>query len=399
MVRLITMKKLCLIFLSLCLLLPSITLPIYGEEKKQQESSGELAASAKGVYLCENTTGKVIYARNEKEKLYPASMTKMMGLLLIFESLHDGKLQWDDSVTTSEYAASMGGSQVFLEVGETMSVEDMVKSICITSANDAMVAMGEKIGGTTEGFVEMMNEKAKELKLENTHFMNPTGLHDPDHYSCAKDMAIIARALIKEGKEDLLKITSTYDAYIREDSDAKFWLVNTNKLLKQYPGVDGLKTGFTTEALSCITTTAKKDGLRLIGVVMGEPSSKVRNKEMIQLLDYGFSQYEQSVLYKKGTTIQTQKVENGKPDTVDLVTMEDAVYVYQKGSTPKETKKEIILEQKELPYHKGKKIGYMKIEMSDGYIIQIDIAAGQDIAPLNFLDIFMKTFEDIFVNS
>ena len=292
----------------------------------------------------------------------------------------------------------MGGSQVFLEVNETMSVKDMIKSICIASANDAMVAMSEKVGGSVDGFVEMMNEKAKTLKLSNTHFANPTGLHDPDHYSCAKDMAIIARALIKEGGEELLKITSTYDAYIRENSDSKFWLVNTNKLLKQYPGVDGLKTGFTTEALSCITTTAKKDGLRLIGVVMGEPSSKVRNKEMIQLLDYGFSQYEQATLYKKGTKIETKKFENGKPATAGIVTLDDVSYVYQKGSQPKETKKEIKIDA-QLPYKANKKIGTMEITMSDGYHMQVPIGVDHDVVPLNFVDIFMKTFEDIFVNS
>ena len=387
------MKKICLLILCACMMLPVLTMPVKCVEKKEEPQTNVLAPSAKGVYLCENTTGKVIYARNEKEKLYPASMTKMMGLLLIFESLHDGKLKWEDTVTTSEYAASMGGSQVFLEVNETMSVKDMIKSICIASANDAMVAMSEKVGGSVDGFVEMMNEKAKTLKLSNTHFANPTGLHDPDHYSCAKDMAIIARALIKEGGEELLKITSTYDAYIRENSDSKFWLVNTNKLLKQYPGVDGLKTGFTTEALSCITTTAKKDGLRLIGVVMGEPSSKVRNKEMIQLLDYGFSQYEQATLYKKGTKIETKKFENGKPATAG-----DVSYVYQKGSQPKETKKEIKIDA-QLPYKANKKIGTMEITMSDGYHMQVPIGVDHDVVPLNFVDIFMKTFEDIFVNS
>ena len=392
------MKKICLLILCACMMLPVLTMPVKCVEKKEEPQTNVLAPSAKGVYLCENTTGKVIYARNEKEKLYPASMTKMMGLLLIFESLHDGKLKWEDTVTTSEYAASMGGSQVFLEVNETMSVKDMIKSICIASANDAMVAMSEKVGGSVDGFVEMMNEKAKTLKLSNTHFANPTGLHDPDHYSCANDMAIIARALIKEGGEELLKITSTYDAYIRENSDSKFWLVNTNKLLKQYPGVDGLKTGFTTEALSCITTTAKKDGLRLIGVVMGEPSSKVRNKEMIQLLDYGFSQYEQATLYKKGTKIETKKFENGKPATAGIVTLDDVSYVYQKGSQPKETKKEIKIDA-QLPYKANKKIGTMEITMSDGYHMQVPIGVDHDVVPLNFVDIFMKTFEDIFVNS
>lgn len=392
------MKKIGLLLLCCCLLLPLSTTMAKAEETGKEQTA-TLAPSAKAAYLCENITGKVIYARNETEKLYPASMTKMMGLLLIFESIHNGKLSWTDQVTTSEYAASMGGSQVFLEVNETMSVEDMVKSICIASANDAMVAMGEKVAGTNEAFVNMMNAKAKELHLEQTNFVNATGLHDPQHYSCAKDMAIIAQALIKEGGDELLAITSTYDAYIREESDDKFWLVNTNKLLKQYPGVDGLKTGYTTEALSCITTTAKKDGLRLIGVVMGEPSSNVRNSEMKQMLDFGFSQYEQSVLYEKGTKIETTTIENGKPTQVDLVALEDAVYVYEKGTAPKEVKKEITIDQKELPYKQGDKIATMHIEMDDGYTMDIGIGVDVDVEPLSFLDIFIKTFEDIFVNS
>ena len=257
----ITMKKLCLIFLSLCLLLPSITLPIYGEEKKQQESSGELAASAKGVYLCENTTGKVIYARNEKEKLYPASMTKMMGLLLIFESLHDGKLQWDDSVTTSEYAASMGGSQVFLEVGETMSVEDMVKSICIASANDAMVAMGEKIGGTTEGFVEMMNEKAKELGMEHTHFTNSTGLQDEDHYSTVRDISVLLRYALAGDTFRQVFTSSSYSTNPSACHPEGFTFASTmfqemNSAAVTDGEILGGKTGYTKEAGLCLASLA-----------------------------------------------------------------------------------------------------------------------------------------------
>ena len=244
-----------------------------------------LASGAQSAYLMEYESGAVLFEKNADEKLYPASMTKMMGLLLIYEALNEGSLKWDDTVSASAHAASMGGSQIFLEENETMTVEDLVKAICIGSANDAMVAMAEKIGGSHEHFVEMMNEKAQTLGLTNTHFVNATGLHDKDHYSSAKDMAIIAQALIAKGGDDLLKITGTYDAYIREDGDDKFWLVNTNKLLKQYPGVDGLKTGFTQEAMSCITATAKKERVRLIAVVMKEPNSKQRNLEAKQLLD------------------------------------------------------------------------------------------------------------------
>lgn len=381
----------------MCLCLNVCAQPVQAEEKKQEEPGvSELASSAKAAYLVENTTGKVIYAKHETDKLYPASMTKMMGLLLIFESLHNKKISWEDTVSASEYAASMGGSQVFLEPGESMSVKDMVKSICIASANDAMVAMAEKLGGTNDGFVKMMNEKAKDLKLENTHFMNATGLHDPDHYTCAKDMSIIARALIAEGGEELLKITSTYDAYIREDSDKKFWLVNTNKLLKQYEGVDGLKTGFTSEAMSCITVTAKRKDLRLVAVAMGEPSSKERNAEIKRMLDYGFSQFAQGLLYAKGTKLQAHTLENGKPDHVNLVIKSDLVYVFPKGSEPKETAKDIEITKNALPYKTGETIGKVKVTMSDGYVMEADLTVDHDVAPLDYTDIFMKAFSDVF---
>lgn len=370
-----------------------------GEEPPKEKTvsdSVDLAPDAKAAYLVENTTGKVIFAKNETEKLYPASMTKMMGLLLIYEALNNGKLSWEDSVSTSEYAASMGGSQVFLEPQESMTVKDMVKSICIASANDAMVAMGEKIGGSNDNFIKMMNDKAASLGLSNTHFANATGLHDPEHYTCAKDMSIIARALVKEGGDDLLAITSTYDAYIREDSEKKFWLVNTNKLLKQYPGVDGLKTGFTSEALSCITVTAKQQDLRLISVIMGAPSSKVRNAYTKQMLDFGFAQYAQGLLYEKGTLLKELTLENGKPNKANLVTMQDLVYVFEKGSEPQEEKKEITIEKNSPPYVAGEAIGKVKITMSDGYTMESDISVDQDIAALNFKDMFLKAFADIF---
>lgn len=365
-------------------------------EGKENTQDNALTGNAKAVYLMENTTGKVIYASHEKEKLYPASMTKMMGLLLIFEALHDDKITWEDSVTTSAYAASMGGSQVFLEENETLSVKDMIKSICIASANDAMVAMAEKVGGTNEGFVKKMNEKAKELGLKNTNFMNATGLHDPDHYTCAKDMGILAQALMKEGGEDLLSITSMYDSYIREDSDKKFWLVNTNKLLKQYEGVDGLKTGFTSEALSCITLSAKRDNLRLIGVVMGAPSSKERNEIAKKLLDYGFSQYAQGILYEKGSVLDTITFENGKPSKANIVALEDVTYVFEKGKEPKEKSKEIKITKRSLPYKEGKKIGVVHVKMSDGYYMDVGIGVEHTVEPLDFMDIFLKSFQDVF---
>lgn len=382
-----------------CLCLPMMTMPAAAADKEEDapKISVDLAASAKAAYLMEYTGGKVIYAKNEHEKLYPASMTKMMGLLLIYEALHEGKLSWDDVVTTSEHAASMGGSQVFLEVNEQMSVRDMVKSICIASANDAMVAMAEKVGGTHEGFVQMMNEKAKAMKLSDTHFVNATGLHDPEHYTSAYDMAMIAQALVREGGNELLEITATYDAYIRENSDNKFWLVNTNKLLKQYPGVDGLKTGFTQEAMSCITVTAQKNSLRLIGVVMGEPSSKQRNAEMKAMLDYGFSQFEQGVLLPAGTVVDTKTIDRGKPNQVNLITKSDLTYVYPKGSAPKEKEREITITKTELPYLPGDVVGKIVVTMDDGSIIEGELSVDTAIQPLEYFDLLMKSFREFLI--
>ncbi len=362
---------------------------------RKEVSDVGLKGDAKSVYLMEYTSGKVIYAEHENKRLYPASMTKMMGLLLIYEALHDGQLQLDDMVTTSEFAASMGGSQVFLEPQETLSAEDMIKSICIASANDAMVAMGEHLAGSHEAFVNKMNRKAKELGMNNTHFINATGLHDDKHYTTAKDMALLGQALLKEGGEELLKITSTYDAYIREDSDKKFWLVNTNKLLKQVEGVDGLKTGFTKEALSCITVSAKRKELRLIAVVMGASNAKARNAIASGLLEYGFAQYAQGLLYAKGTRLDTLSFENGKPKQADIVALEDISYVFEKGKEPKEKHKEITITKKKLPYQKNEKIGTVRIEMSDGYYMEAPIGVNRTVLPLDFSDILLKTMRKI----
>lgn len=387
-------KRYALLSLLICCLFAPLSLR--ASESTPTLSEDSLAVQAKSAYLMEYSNGKEIYAKKAQEKLYPASMTKMMGLLLVYEQLNSGALQKDELVTASETAASMGGSQIYLEVGEAMSVEELLRSVCIASANDAMVALAERVGGTHEGFVEMMNAKAKELKLEQTHFVNATGLHDPKHYSCAKDMAIIARALIQEGKDDLLAITSTYDAYIREKSDNPFWLVNTNKLLKQMDGADGLKTGYTTQAGSCITVSAQRDGLRLIGVVMGEPDSKTRNQEAISLMEYGFSHFEQKQLYQKGDAVEVLTSEKGKPRQVGLVALQDVSYAYEKGKESKVKQKELRLTQLELPYETGKQIASLHVTMSDGYTLEVPLGVKQRVEPLAYLDVLIRSFRQMF---
>ena len=368
--------------------------PIAASESTAVVSEDSLVEQAKSAYLMEMSSQREIYAKQEGEAMYPASMTKMMGLLLIYEQIHAGKLKLSDQVTVSETAASMGGSQVYLEAGETMTVEDLLKSICIASANDAMVAMAEKVGGTHENFVTMMNEKAKELKLINTHFTNATGLHEDDHYSCAKDMALIACALVQEGGEDLLKITSTYDAYIREDSHP-FWLVNTNKLIKQLAGTDGLKTGYTSQAGSCITVTTKRDGLRLIAVVMGEPDGKTRNQEASALMEYGFSRFEHQLLYQKGEAIDTLCDEKGNPVEVSLVTMEDVYAVVEKGETSTIKTQEIIYEKDSPPYEPGETCAHLLITMSDGYRFRIPLSVEKEVTKASFLDLWIRSFRQM----
>lgn len=366
--------------------------PVRAEEAEEQPA---LAIQAQSAYVMEYSTGQVVFKKNETEKLYPASMTKMMGLILIFEALNNGKLSMEDTVTVSETAASMGGSQIFLEVNEVMKVEDMIKSICIASANDAMVAMAEKLGGSVENFVKNMNAKGEEIGLENTHFVNTTGLHDPEHYSCAKDMARIAQVLIQTGGETLLAITSTYDTYIRQDSEKPFWLVNTNKLIKQMEGVDGLKTGFTQEAMSCITVTAKRDNLRLISVVMKEPSSQVRNAETKQLLDYGFAMFDQKVLYDKGSIIEAINIDLAKPESANLVTLNEVPIVFKNGEEPQITDQRVVITKSDLPYTIDEKIGELQITLDNQTTLTVDLGVDAQMEKVSYFDLFLILWKQV----
>jgi D-alanyl-D-alanine carboxypeptidase (penicillin-binding protein 5/6) len=263
------MKKLC------CLVL-TIFIFCFGIKVKAEDLN--LAQNVKSAILMEASTGEIIFEKNSHEKLHPASMTKMMSMLLILENIEKGVINWDDIVTVSSNASSMGGSQILLETNEQMSVSDLFKGIAVASGNDAVVAMAEKIAGTEEEFVNMMNKRANELGLTDTNFKNCHGLDDANHYSSASDMAKIAMELVKH--EKLFEYTSIYEDYLRKGTDRELWLVNTNKLVKFNPIVDGLKTGYTKEAGYCLTATAKKDGMRLISVVMGEPEINIRSNEI-----------------------------------------------------------------------------------------------------------------------
>ena len=276
------MKKVLLIIMSfLC-----FNLNVLAEE--------DFAPTAKSAILVDNLSGKVLYEKNADEKLAPASMTKLASMLIVMETIDNGSLKLEDKVTISEEAANMGGSQVFLQAGEVYTVHDLLKSVAIASGNDAVVALAEKVGGSVGGFVDMINKRLKELGATNTNFVNPHGLDAEGHYSTAKDMSIIARELLKH--EKILEFTSIYEEYLEKNDGSRIWLVNTNRLVRFYDGVDGLKTGFTKTAGYCLTATAKKDNFRLISVVMGEDTTENRSSDTVKLLNYGFNTFKINII-------------------------------------------------------------------------------------------------------
>ena len=266
-----------------------------------------------------------------------------------------------------------------------MSVADLFKAISIASANDACVMIGERIAGTNDNFVKMMNEKAKELKLVNTHFVNPTGLHDDNHYTCALDLGTMAAYLIEMGGERLLQTTSLYDSYIREDTAHKFWLVNTNKLLKSYQGADGLKTGYTKEAGYCIVSTAKRNGLRLIAIVLKESDPKVRNQEVSQLLDYGFSLYENITLFQKNDVIEKVNIDNARVSQVEIIAKVDIQYVQDKNDTTKVTY-QMNYTNLVPPLKKGEVVGHLLLMRGDVNIGSFDVTVKTDVEALSFVE-------------
>ncbi|WP_412857149.1 D-alanyl-D-alanine carboxypeptidase family protein [Bacillus sp. 179-C3.3 HS] len=362
-------------------------------EKGSEKQTSELAHEAKSAILIERDTGKVLYNKNSDEKLAPASMTKIMTMLLIMEALDQGKLKMKDKVRTSDYAASMGGSQIFLEPGEEMTVEEMLKGIAIASGNDASVAMAEHISGSEEQFVQKMNQRAKELGLTSTAFQNPTGLPEKNHYSTAHDMAIMARELLKY--EKITKFTGVYEDYLRQNTDKKFWLVNTNRLIKFYPGVDGVKTGFTGEAKYCLTASAKKGNMRVIAVVFGASTPKHRNAQVVKMLDYAFSQYTTHPLYKRGQEVAEIKVSKGKKKTVKLVTSEPISLLTKKGENVDQLKKEIKLSQHvTAPFSKGTELGTIVLKKDGKILHESPVEAKEGMEKAGIWTFFKRTMAD-----
>lgn len=381
------MKKVLCFVLMCVMLLPWSVMSAKAEELK-------LAESAKSAILLEPTTGEIIFEKNSHEKLHPASMTKMMSMLLIIEAIENEVISWDEKVTVSDNAAGMGGSQILLEVGEQMSVQDLFKGIAVASGNDAVVALAEKIGGSEAIFVDMMNERAKELGFTDTHFKNPHGLDDDDHYSSAYDMAMIGKELVKH--EKVLEFTKIYEDYLRQNTDRKIWLVNTNKLVRFYEGVDGLKTGYTASAGYCLTATAKKGSSRFLAVAMGEPDSKTRNQEISEMLDYAFAQYEVEIMLDKDSVIKTIEVEKGKNKFVDLVPLNEVSFLNKKGTNKKNATYEISIDKVKAPVKEGDIVGNLKIKEDENVIREVPITVRESVEKCNLFELYFRHLTDIF---
>ena len=357
------------------------------------EEPEDLAPNAKSAIMIETSTGEILFQKNKDEKLAPASMTKMMSMLLIMEEIESGNLKWDEMITTSEKASSMGGSQIFLKVGEKMSVTDLLKGVAIASGNDAVVALAERISGSEEAFVKRMNTRAKDLGLRNTNFVNATGLTADNHYSSANDMSLIAKELVKH--EKILEFTSTYEDYLRKDTKSPFWLVNTNRLVRFKEGVDGLKTGFTDEAGYCLTATMKKDGMRLITVVMKEENANKRSADTTKMLDYGFNVYMIQTILDEKTTIEKKKVELGKKLTIDIVPQENITILNKKSEEVKNITYKTNIDKIVAPLKKGDKVGTIDIMEGNKILSTIDATIKEDIDKANIITIYLRNLKEI----
>ena len=355
-------------------------------------SAVEMEISAKSAILVDFNTGKVLYSKNENEPLAMASMTKVMSMLLIMEKIDDGSLKYDDIVEISTESSSMGGSQIFLNPGDKYKVIDLLKGVAMASANDAVVALAEKTYGSKEHFIEAMNKKAESLGLKNTHFVNVHGLDEEGHYSSAYDMSVMARELLKH--EKILDFTRVYEEYLTKPDGSQIWLVNTNKLVRFYDGVDGLKTGFTQNAGYCLTATGKKNNLRLISVVMGEESIEKRSSDTVKLLNYGFNTFKVNLIKNKSERLGKVNGQKGKKENVDVVLVNDLIELLNASDKPSNYKFKILVDKITAPVKKGDVIGKVKVLNDNGILIsQVDITVNENVLKANLWDLFKRNLK------
>jgi D-alanyl-D-alanine carboxypeptidase (penicillin-binding protein 5/6) len=392
------MKKAICIILFIVLLF-SLNIAVFANNNnynRAENTSAEnldFSVDAKSAVLMEAETGKILFSQNESEAASPASVTKVMTLLLVMEAIAEEKISLSDKVIVSDFAASMGGSQVFLEEGESMTVEELLKCTVIASANDAAVALAEQICGSEKAFVNLMNKRASELGMENTNFENVTGLDDTvkNHYTTALDIAIMSRELIKYDK--ILEFSSLWQDTIR---DGAFTLTNTNRLVRYYEGCNGLKTGSTDKAGYCISATAKRNGMTLIAVIMGAPTRDARNYAARCMLDFGFSNY--SVYSSTESLIESVPVYKGEKNYTSLYSTEFKI-VTEKNNLKKIEKIYEIPEYLTAPLKEGGVVGSVTYKLGEEVIGKSDIILKENIEQISFFDIFCEILASMFRGS
>lgn len=380
------MKKFVLFMVFICLI------NIFPVNVLAEEES--LIPNAVSGLLMDVDSGKIIFEKNIDKEVAVASMTKMMAQILILEKIEAKEIKWTDVVTVSKNAADMGGSQIYISEGEKITVEDLMKGISMASGNDATVAMAEVIAGSEAKFVAMMNKKAKSLGLKNTRFKNCTGLDEEGHYSSARDMAIIARELVTK-HPGIFRFSSVYEDYLREDTENKFWLVNTNKLVHFYEGADGLKTGHTDNAGYCLAATAKRNGLRLLAIVLGEKTAAIRNTETMKLLDYGFASVKTRILKSKGQVIKKIRLDKATSEIVKVILKDDLLVTELIGETKKDYEYKIDINNFKLPVKKSDTIGKIKVLYRNKEIKTADLTVSKSIKPLSYFELLLNEMEDL----
>lgn len=347
----------------------------------------EVEINAKSAILVETESGRVLYEYNADEQLPPASVTKIMTMLLVMEAIDRGEITYDTIVTASERAKSMGGSTIFLDTGEQMSVDDLLKGIAVASGNDACVAIAEHLSGTVEAFVDVMNNRAAELGMTNTHFVTCNGLDDDNHYTSARDISIMSRELLKH--KDIFRYTTIWMDSLR---DGKFQLANTNKLIRYYSGANGLKTGSTSKAGNCISATAKRDDMQLCAVVLGSPNSKARFAAASSLLNYGFDNFAASGL-TAGETAGEVTVIKGAEGNVRAVLEENCYAIIEKARKNDMEKSVEIAESVKAPVRKGDKLGKITLTLDGETVAEADIVAEKDVKKISFGNMYLKVLK------
>lgn len=360
--------------------------------ENEKISSDVINLKSQSGIIIEADTGKVLFEKDADTKRSPASMTKIMTMLLIVEELEKGNILLKDEVAISERAASMGGSQIYLEKGSTATVEELLTTIAVGSANDSAVAMAEKIGGTVENFVVLMNKRAKQLGANNTTFKNPHGLDEEGHETTARDMALIAKEVVKH--DNIIKLSSTYETTIRHKNGKSSWLVNTNSLIKFYSGLDGLKTGFTDKAGYCLTGTMKRNDMRLITVVMHAETKEDRNTDTINMMEYAYSMYNKKTLVSSENYLGNMFIDNAKSREVKYYLEKDANVIVDKNTREVNYKYDIELDKIKAPLKKGDKIGTLKLNYNNE-IINYNLIVKEDVYKSNFFTRMKNYFKDI----